>query len=72
MVLKIWKYSKTLQVVSTTMTKCVGQVTRRKVRESIIVKRPKDMIAYQQHMGGVDCGYQHRLMWEVFVNVSHF
>ena len=41
MVLKIWKYSKTLQVVSTTMTKGVGQVTRRKGRYSIKVKPPK-------------------------------
>ena len=39
------------------MTKCVGQVTRSKVRESIIVKRPKDIIAYQQHMGGDDYRY---------------
>ena len=54
------------------MTKCVGQVTRSKVRESIIVKRPKDIIAYQQHMGGVDYRYQHRLMGGVFVNVLHF
>ena len=61
----------TLQGVSTTMAKGVGQVTSRKVMDSIIVKYPKDNITYQQHMGGVYCGYQHSLMGEVFVNLSH-
>ena len=72
MFITILKNNKTLQVFSTTMTKNVGQVTRKKIRKSIMVKYPKDNIAYQQHMGRVDCGDQYRLMGEVFVNVSHF
>ena len=56
MVIKIWKDSKTLQVVSTTMTKVVGRVTIRKGRDSTTVNFPKDIIKYQQHIGGVDIG----------------
>ena len=61
----------TLQGVSTTMAKGVGKVTSRKVMGSIIVKYPKDIIVYQKHMDGVDCGDQPILMGEVFVNISH-
>ena len=38
MFITILKENNTLQVFSTTMTKSVGQVTRKKVRKSIIVK----------------------------------
>ena len=65
------KDSQTLQGVSTTMAKCVGKVTVRKGRESIIVKYPKVIITYQQIMGGVDRGYQHRLMGAGF-EMHHF
>ena len=51
MVITIRKDSKTLQVVSNTMDKGVGQVIRRKCRDSITVKFPKDIIIYQQKYG---------------------
>ena len=72
MVTKICKDIKNLQVVSTIMTNGVGQVTRRKDRESITVKYPKEIISYQQHIGGGDCGYQHRVMGTGLANVAHF
>ena len=72
MVITIWKYSNTLQVVSTTITKGVGKVTSRKGRDSITVKCTKGIITYWHHMGRVDCGYYHRLILEGFSNVSHF
>ena len=40
--------------------------------DSITLKLPKYIIKYQQHMGGVDLGYHHRLMGAGFVNVAHF
>ena len=64
-----WKDSKTLQVFSNTMAKGVGKVTRRNGRESITVKRPKEITTYQQYMGGFDCGDRHRLMGKGFDNV---
>ena len=72
MVITIRKDSKTLQVVSTTMTKYVGQVTRRKGRDSIIVKYPKEIITHQKHMGGVGCGYINGLMGAGLSNLEHF
>ena len=54
------------------MTKYVVQVTSRKVRDSISVKTPKNIITYKQHMGGVDCGDHNMWMVPVFANVSHF
>lgn len=56
MVISIWKYSKTLQVVIITMNKVVGQVTRSKGSDPIRVKTPKYIITYQQPMGGFDRG----------------
>ena len=44
------------------MTQGVDQVTRRKGRESIILKQPKENTTYQKRMGRVDHGYKHRLM----------
>ena len=55
MVIAICKDSTTLQVVSTKITKVVGQVTRRKGGESITAKFPNNIITYHKHMGGVEC-----------------
>ena len=38
----------------------------------INVTCPNNVIMYQQNMGGVDRGDQHRLMGAGFANVSHF
>ena len=54
------------------MDKGVGQVTRRKGRESITVKLPKDIITYKKQMGRVDSGYQNRFIGTVFANATHF
>ena len=62
MVITRWQDSNTLQVVNATVTKGVGKFTRRKVRDSITVKYPKDNIMHQKHMGNVDSGNQNRLM----------
>ena len=72
MVITIRKDSKTLQVVSTTMTKYVGKFTRRKGRDSITVKYPKEIITHQKHMGGVGCGYINGLMGAGLSNLEHF
>ena len=72
MVITIWKESKTLQVVSTTMTNGVGQIDSRNGRDSISVKPPKDIITYQKHMGVVYCGDQYMLIGAGSVNISHF
>ena len=71
-VITIWKDSKKLQVVSTTIINGVGEVTRRKGRYSTAVKNPKEIITYQQHMGGVYRGDQHRLIGAGFETVAHF
>ena len=72
MVIKRWKDSKTLQVVSTTMAKDVIQVARRKGREPVSVKPPKEIITHHTHLGGFDCGYQHRLMGAGFASAENF
>ena len=71
-VIIIQKDSKTLQVVIPKMTKGVEKVTRINSRDSITVKYLNDMIKYQKHMGGVDCGDHHRLMGAGFASVVHF
>ena len=40
--------------------------------DSITLKLPKYIIKYQQHMGGVDHGYQNRVMGSGFLNVAQF
>ena len=72
MVITRWKDSKKLQVVSTTMAKGVGGVTRRKGRHSTTVKFPKNIITYQQYMDRVYHRDQHKLMGSGFTNVAHF
>ena len=72
MVITRWEDIKTLQIVITTMAKRIGQVTRRKSRDSTTVKQTKEIIKYQKHMGGVDREDQQRLMGTGFPNVTHF
>ena len=62
MVIKIYKYSKTFKVVSTTMTEGVGKVTKWEVKDSITAKLPKGIITYQKYMGRIYRGDQHRMM----------
>ena len=54
MVITIWKDSNILQGFSNTITKGVGEVTRRKGRYQITLKYSKYIITYQQHMGRVE------------------
>ena len=72
MVITRWKDSNKLQVFSTTMTKGVGGVTRRKGGDPTTLKFPKCIITYQKYMDVVESGDQHRLMGAGFTNVSHF
>ena len=67
-----WKDSKILQTVSTTMKSGVEIVTRRVGATVVNVKCPADIVQYQQGMGGVDRGNQHRVMGAGFANVAHF
>ena len=62
-VIKGSKNSKTLQVVNNKTIKCVCQVTSRKGRESILVKIPNDIFAYQKHIGRFDHG-DHKMLTE--------
>ena len=71
-VITIWKVIKTLQVVSNTVYKGVGQVNRSKGRQSIILKGPNNIITYQKHMGGVYHGDHRRLTSTGFANASNF
>lgn len=72
MVITRWKDSKVLQTVSTIMTKGLTSVKRRTGSNQIDVIVPKDIQKYQQYMGGVDRGDQHRVMGAGFSNVAHF
>ena len=67
-----WKDSKILQTVSTTMKSGIDTVTRRVGANLVTVKCPSDIVQYQQNMGGVDRGDQHRVMGAGFANVAHF
>ena len=44
----------TFKILVKNVAKGFGKVTRSKGGDSITVKYPKESIAYQQHMGGVD------------------
>ena len=72
MVITLWKDSKKLQTVSTIMKHGTQVVQRRNGANSIDVTCPNDIVLYQQNMGGVDCGYQHRMIGAGFSNVAHF
>ena len=50
----------------------VGEVTRRKGRDSISLKLKKGIITYQKHMGRVDHEKHHRVMWIGFENAAHY
>ena len=67
-----WKDSKILQTLSTTMKSGIETVTRRVGANIVNVKCPADIVQYQQNMGGVDQGDQHRVMGAGFANVAHF
>ena len=54
------------------MTPGIGEVTRRQGASVTKVKYPNDAILYQQGMGGVDRGDQHRVVGAGFANVAHF
>ncbi len=72
MVITRWKDSKKLQAVRTVM-KHGTQVVQRRNRANIIdVKYPNEILLYQQNIGGVDCGDQHKMVGAGFSNVAHF
>ena len=72
MIITRWKDSKTLQTVSTVMKSGSQKVQRRNGSNIIEVDCPNDIVLYQQNMGGVDCGDQHRIVGAWFSNVAHF
>ena len=72
MVATRWVDSRTLQTVSTVMKSGIGVVQRRTGAKIIDVNCPNDIKMYQENMGGVDCGDQHRVIGAGFANVSHF
>ena len=72
MVICRWKDSRILQTVSTIMLKGTEKIQRRKGSKIIEVIVPKDIKQYQNYMGGVDRGDQHRVMGAGFANVAHF
>ena len=72
MVITRWKDSKNLQTVSTVMTHGATEVQRRNGANILNVPCPNDIVLYQQNMGGVDRGDQHRVVGAGFANVSHF
>ena len=72
MVITRWRDSKNLQTVSTVMKSGLSTVERRNGSKIIQVECPNDIILYQQDMGGVDRGDQHRTVGAGFANVSHF
>ena len=72
MVITRWRDSKDLQTVSTVMVKGIGSVFRQVGKDKIEVRCPNDIIMYQENMGGVDRGDQHRIMGAGFSNVAHF
>jgi len=73
MVITRWKDSKVLQNISTVMiTKGLISITRRTVPKQIDVVVPNDVEKYQNYMGGVDRGDQHRVMGAGISNVAHF
>ena len=72
MVITRWRDSKDLQTVSTVMKSGASNVQRRIGSNIIEVDCPNDIILYQQNMGGVDRGDQHRTVGAGFANVSHF
>ena len=72
MVISRWKDSKVLQTVSTVMQKG-EQIVKRQVGANLVdVRCPNDIVLYQQNMGGVDRGDQHRMVGAGFANVSHY
>ena len=72
MVMTRWKDSKILQIISTVMQPGIGEVRRRQGATVLRVKCPNDVIMYQNNMGGVDRGDQHRVVGAGFANVAHF
>ena len=72
MIITRWKDSKNLQTVSTVMKPGSQKVIRRQGANLIEVTCPNDIVLYQQHMGGVDRGDQHRMVGAGFANVAHF
>ena len=72
MIITRWRDSKTLQTVSTVMKHGKSIIQRRVGSKIIDVVCPNDIILYQQGMGGVDRGDQHRVVGAGFANVAHF
>ena len=72
MVITRWKDSKKLQTVSTVMKHGTQVIQRRNGANIIDVTCPNDIVLYQQNMGGVDRGDQHRMIGAGFSNVAHF
>ena len=72
MVITGWKDSKILQTISTVMKKGLTLITRRTGTKQINVVVPNDIEKFQNYMGDVDRGDQHRVMGAGFSDVTHF
>ena len=72
MVITQWKDSKTLQTVSTVMCKDAQTIQCRNGSTIIDVTCPNDIVMYQNNMGDVDHGDQHKVIGSSFDNVAHF
>eukprot|EP00957_Ditylum_brightwellii_P023327 1761209-Ditylum_brightwellii.AAC.1 len=72
MVVTRWKDSRVLQTISTVMVKGTTTIQRWTDQEVKTVEYPNDICDYQDSMGAVDKGDQHRALGAAFCNVAHF
>eukprot|EP00957_Ditylum_brightwellii_P158788 12086465-Ditylum_brightwellii.AAC.1 len=67
-----WKDSGVLQTIITVMVKGTTTVQQQTGWEVQSVECPNDIHNYQDAMGAVDKGNQHRALGVAFCNVTHF
>eukprot|EP00957_Ditylum_brightwellii_P048582 3686645-Ditylum_brightwellii.AAC.1 len=72
MVVIRWKDLIVLKAISTVMVKGATTVQRWTGQEVETVECPNDICDYQDGMGAVDKGDQHRALGAAFCNVIHF
>lgn len=72
MIITLWKDSKILHPVRTTITSEIETINRSVKAKILNVKCPADIVQYQQHMCGVDGGDKHRVMGVEFTIIAHF
>eukprot|EP00957_Ditylum_brightwellii_P161662 12308731-Ditylum_brightwellii.AAC.1 len=67
-----WKDSRVFQTIITVMVKRTTTVQQWTGQEVETVECPNDICDYQDGMGTVDKGNQHRALGAAFCNVAHF